>query len=225
VLETEWGADVERFRPDADGPAPFQRKPGEVIVVFCGAFRAWHGAAQLAHALVLLNGRADGSSFHGVFIGDGPELPRVRDIARPLTRVTFTGALPHADMPSALAAADVGVAPFDAGAHAPLRLGFYWSPLKVFEYMASGLPVVVPDVGRLRELVAHDREGLLYAPPNPAALADALAAMAAPDVRRRLGAAARERAVREFSWSAHCSRLDAALRRLIESSHGAARTA
>ena len=47
-------------------------------------------------------------------------------------------------MPACLAAADIGVAPFDVAAHAPLALGFYWSPLKIFEYMAAGLPVVAP---------------------------------------------------------------------------------
>ena len=40
------------------------------------------------------------------------------------------------------AAADVGVAPFDVGAHSPLALGFYWSPLKIFEYMAAGRAIV-----------------------------------------------------------------------------------
>ena len=47
-----------------------------------------------------------------------------------------------------LAAADIGVAPFDVAAHRPLSLGFFWSPLKIFEYMASGLPVVAPAVDR-----------------------------------------------------------------------------
>jgi glycosyltransferase involved in cell wall biosynthesis len=116
-------------------------------------------------------------------------------------------------MPAALAAADLGVAPFDLGAHAPLSLGFYWSPLKIFEYMASGLPVVAPAVDRIPSLVANGREGILYEPArsHADALADALIEVSDPSLRARLGAAARERALRDYSWSAHCRALEAAL--------------
>ncbi len=118
-------------------------------------------------------------------------------------------------MPAALAAADIGVAPFDIARHPPLKLGFYWSPLKVFEYMASGLPVVAPAIPRLQTLVAAGLEGVLYNPATPEALADALLSLRDPATRRRLGAAARARAEREYSWQAHCAALDAAFRRLV----------
>jgi len=114
-------------------------------------------------------------------------------------------------MPAALRHADIGVAPFDPVRHAPLQLGFYWSPLKVFEYMAVGLPVVAPAIPRLGRLVEHGREGLLYDPADPRGLDRAIAALADPAERRRLGAAARERVVRDFSWQAHCRALGARL--------------
>jgi glycosyltransferase involved in cell wall biosynthesis len=129
--------------------------------------------------------------------------------------VVFTGALPHAELPASLVSADIGVAPFDPTRHGPLQLAFYWSPLKIFEYMAAGLPVVAPALPRLSRLVEHEREGLLYDPADPRALDRALVALADPDVRRRLGAAARERVVRDFSWDAHCAALDARLRALV----------
>ena len=53
---------------------------------------------------------------------------------------------------------------------------------------------------------------MLYEPATPAALADALASLRDPDRRHRLGIAARARAEREYSWQAHCAKLDAAFR-------------
>jgi glycosyltransferase involved in cell wall biosynthesis len=115
-------------------------------------------------------------------------------------------------MPAALAAADVGVAPFDLAAHAPLSLGFYWSPLKIFEYMSAGLPIVAPRAGRLPMLVSDATEGVLY--DTPEALADVLDRLRDPALRQQLGRAARARAVREYSWSAHCQALDRVMRSL-----------
>jgi glycosyltransferase involved in cell wall biosynthesis len=209
VVEIEWGADVARFHPGASGPTPFTRD-GRTVAVFAGAFRRWHGAAQLVRAIELLErrGRTD---IAAVMIGDGPERPEVEAAASRVKGIRSVGAISHDRMPAALAAADIGVAPFDVSAHRPLSLGFYWSPLKIFEYMAAGLPVVTPAVDRIPRLVAHEREGLLYDAGSPESLAAALERLSDPLLRQRLGAAARERAVREYSWSAHCRALAAAI--------------
>jgi starch synthase len=211
IVELEWGADTEWFRPGTTGVLPFVR-PAGTVAVFAGAFRSWHGAVNLATALRELRERGR-NDVGAVFIGDGPELPRVRQAAAGLEGVVFTGALPHAVMPACLAACDIGAAPFEIGAHRALALGFYWSPLKIFEYMATGLPVVAPAVDRIPGLVFHEREGLLYPPAEPGALASALERLTDPALRIALGTAARNRAVREYSWAAHCRALDAAFRR------------
>ena len=213
ILEVEWGADVNGFRPDAAGEAPFAREPGRIVCVFAGAFRAWHGAAHLSAALARLHASGD-TRFAGVFIGDGPERAAAEAAASGVPGVQFTGRVAHARMAAGLAHADIGVAPFDPGRHRPLQLGFYWSPLKVFEYMAAGLPVVAPAIPRLSRLVDHNREGVLYDPADPQGLDRALVSLADPAVRRRLGAAARARVVRDFSWEAHCRALDARLQEI-----------
>lgn len=213
ILEIEWGADTGRFRPDAKGPIPFNRRPGEVLAVFAGAFRRWHGAVNLVGAIrdVRARGRKDLSA---VMIGDGPELAAVRQAAAGLDGIVFTGAVSHDCMPACLAAADIGVAPFDLSAHAPLALDFYWSPLKIFEYMATGLPVVAPDIPRLRRIVADGQQGVLYDASKADGLASALEHLAdSRALSASLGAAARDRAVREFGWDVHCRKLDEALRR------------
>jgi glycosyltransferase involved in cell wall biosynthesis len=213
ILEVEWGADVDHFRPGAQGPISFERPTDRVLCVFAGAFRSWHGAGHLAAALARLHREGD-HRFGGLFIGDGPERAAAERVARGLPAVTFTGALPHAALPAALSAAAIGVAPFDPIRHAPLRLGFYWSPLKIFEYMAVGLPVVAPALPRLERLVSDRVEGALYDARDPRGLDRALQALGDPAVRARMGAAARARVVRDFSWQAHCAALDRRLRRL-----------
>jgi glycosyltransferase involved in cell wall biosynthesis len=213
VLEAEWGADTSRFRPGASGPVPFHRNEAMPVAIFAGAFRAWHGAVTFVEALAALEAR--GRGWQGVLIGDGPEMERVRARARQLAvhHLTIAGALPHTDMPAALAAADVGVAPFDVDRHAPLREQFFWSPLKVFEYLASGLPVVAPDLPRLRLLLGAGEAGVLYDSSAPAGLADALDSLADPEARRLLSARARSRAERLYSWDAHCRLLTGAIER------------
>jgi len=209
IIRLEWGADTDRFHPNAAGRVPFER-PATTVAVFAGAFRSWHGAIHLVRAIRQLHERGR-SDIGAVLIGDGPELPAVREAANGLANVVFTGPLPHADMPAALAAADIGVAPFDVAAHGPLSLAFYWSPLKIFEYMATGLPVVAPRVDRIPSLVEHRREGLLYDAATPDGLVTALEQLADPTLRRLLGRAAHERAVREYSWRAHCEALSQAI--------------
>ncbi len=212
ILELEWGADTVRFHPGARGPVAFTKGPGDVVAVFAGAFRNWHGAARLVEAVRTLRARGE-QRLKAVLIGDGPEFERVRRAAAGVPGVTLTGALSHEEMPANLAACDIGVAPFDVSAHAPLALAFYWSPLKVFEYMATGLPVVAPRLDRLEAIARDGLEAILYDSGDANGLADGLSRLMAPDVRARLGAAARARVESRYSWSAHCASLDEALRK------------
>jgi glycosyltransferase involved in cell wall biosynthesis len=209
ILRTEWGADTERFHPGLrqGGGGP---RDGETVAVFAGAFRKWHGAIHLVEAIRRLGARGR-NDIKAVFVGDGPEFSRVRDAAAGLDGITLMGAVPHEDVPAILASADIGVAPFDVSAHPSLAYEFHWSPLKIFEYMASGLAVVAPRIERLANIVADGREGVLYDAGNPDALADALERLSIPSVRRPMGDAARVRAVKDFSWTSHCVHLDAAI--------------
>jgi glycosyltransferase involved in cell wall biosynthesis len=95
------------------------------------------------------------------------------------------GAVAHADVPALLAEADIGLAPY--ASDAPI----YFSPLKLFEYLAAGLAVVAADIPGVRDIVGTD--GALLMPPGDAdALADAVAALAADaEERSRLHAKAR----------------------------------
>jgi glycosyltransferase involved in cell wall biosynthesis len=119
-------------------------------------------------------------------------------------------------MPSYLRAAKVGVAPYQPSRLGQMKLGFYWSPLKIFEYMATALPVVSLDVPPLAEVIRPEQEGLLVAEGEDEALAAAIARLIADPVRARtMGEAGRERVVAHFSWQRHCEQLERILTSLV----------
>jgi glycosyltransferase involved in cell wall biosynthesis len=228
ISELPWGANVERFRPATEEERREARERlGEEfglgvegpLAVFLGSFRAWHGVGHFAEAARRLLERGEEISF--MAIGGGPELEPLRERLRGWgvsgERFVMTGAQAHERVPSLLSGADIGVAPFDLSAHAPLReFGFYWSPLKVFEYMACGLPVVTIDVKPLNEIVREGREGVLYRSGDVAALAERIRELAADgEARVRMGESGRERVVAHYSWRAHCEALDGILRGIV----------
>jgi glycosyltransferase involved in cell wall biosynthesis len=118
-------------------------------------------------------------------------------------------------MPEIVGACDIGVAPYATGKLSQLALGFYWSPLKIFEYMASGLPTVTVPRHPLTEIVRDGAEGLHFREADAADLAEKIARLADdPSLRRRLGQSARERVVARYSWQKHCEQLEAVLQRI-----------
>ncbi len=86
-------------------------------------------------------------------------------------------------------------------------------PLSVLEAMHNGLPVVVTDVGSLREVVVPGETGLIVPPEDTRALVTACRRLATDHVlRRRMGQAARARAEREFSVETMAARYDSRYR-------------
>jgi glycosyltransferase involved in cell wall biosynthesis len=191
-------ADPEMFGP-ADRPAPIRRELGwsdRFVLGFVGSMKPWHGVETLLETLQLLGGGA--SRFRLLLIGAGPQLA---DLQEEIDRrglgeaVHMTGAVPHHAVPDLLRAVDVAVAPYAAAASA------YFSPVKLFEYMAMALPIVAARVGQVCDLIEEGRTGWLYTPGDAGGLADVIRTIA-DDVPlcRRIGAAARERVIEQYTW-------------------------
>lgn len=204
VHRVSWGANVELFRPDVE-PKPLPIPEECPVVVFSGSFRPWHGADVLVRAAKKLP-----RAFF-LFVGDGPSLAKTRELVDELglrERVYFTGAVPYHDMPGYLRRAHVGVAPYQPQRLGSMQLGFFWSPLKIFEYMATGLPVVTIDVPPLREIV-RPTEGVLVPDGDDTAWGEAIGSLVGDlESARAKGRSGRERVVSEFSWQRHCEELE-----------------
>jgi len=143
----------------------------EPIVAFVGYFIDRKGPLRVAEAL------SRTASVKGVFIGDGPEVPRG-------DRVLHAGRVPHAEVPEWLGAADLFVLPTRAEG----------SPNAVLEAMACGLPVVTSDVPALRECVDPE-QGVLVDPDDVEGLARAIERILGDeDLRRAMSASALARA-------------------------------
>jgi glycosyltransferase involved in cell wall biosynthesis len=181
---------------------------GAFVVGFVGSLKPWHGVDVLLRAFDRL--RRDDPRVRLLIVGDGPSATSVRELAGDLDlgkSVVFTGVLPHEEIPAALGAMDVAVAPF---VDVP---GFYFSPIKMFEYMAAGLCVAASRLGQLAEVIEDSVNGLLCDPDDPESLYRTLRkAQTDPELRRRLGSAARETVQVRYTWT-HTAR---ALTQVIE---------
>jgi glycosyltransferase involved in cell wall biosynthesis len=205
-----WGADVDAFHPARRRDAlrdAWGAPAGAVVVLFSGSFRPWHGVHVLEDAARRLAGRED---IYFVLAGGDREGVAADYRGRRL------GSLPYERMPEVVASADIGVAPYDTARLPQLRLGFFWSPLKIFEYMASGLPTLTVPRPPLTEIVREGLEGRHVQEAEGAALAGAIRALVADAAARaRMGASARARVVEHYSWARHCEQLEGVLRRMV----------
>jgi glycosyltransferase involved in cell wall biosynthesis len=194
------GVDVRRFACEDAGRELRQRLgygSGDCAVAFLGSFKPWHGTAFLLEVFAELAPIRPAARL--IAVGDGPEraslCARVADCDF-RDRVCLPGRVPHAEVPSWVAAADIMVAPYEA------IDGFYFSPLKVLEALAGGKPVVAPRLGQLSRLIEHGKTGLLYPPGDALACRDAIRSLIDDPARRRaMGIAARAAAAGQ-SWQA-----------------------
>ncbi len=195
------GVDPERFRPDV--PPAIPPVPGLTTVGFVGTLKPWHGVRDLGAAFVML--RASGRRARLLVVGDGPERPALEaalGAAGLLGDAIFTGSVDSSAVPAYLTSMNVAVAPY------PVLEGFYFSPLKLLEYMAAGRAVVASRIGQIAQVVTDGEDGVLCTPGDPAGLSRALARLHdQPEERPRLGAAARQSVVREHTWDRVAQRL------------------
>lgn len=185
------GVDTTRFTPgagklrDAWGVGP-----EEVVVLLARRLVDKNGVCVFAEA----SGRLKGLPARLVFAGDGPERAKVETILSKLgmlERAVFLGNVDNGLMPDIYRSADLSVLPSFMEA----------TSITGLESMACGLPLVGTRVGGIPVLIYDGETGLLVPPGDAPALGEAMATLIqAPELRERMGMAARQRADTYFSW-------------------------
>jgi glycosyltransferase involved in cell wall biosynthesis len=188
--------------------APGARPPSTnhpPVIGYAGHLYPWKGVDVLLEAIARL------PDVRALIVGGlagEPDLDRTQALARALgigDRVSFAGAVAPPQVAARLAGMDVLVLP-NTGTHVSAR---YTSPLKLFEYMAAGRPIVASDLPALREVLKDDENALLVEPGDAGRMAEAIERLLADAslASRLAGAAWRD--VQAYRWESRAERLEA----------------
>lgn len=198
------GVDELLFHPgNGTRPPPLPQTKSPVIA-FCGSFRPWHGLNDLLDAFHLFT-QNDSSGADLLCIGDGPTKADFQERVESLglsDRVHLTGMIPQHEVGQLLSGCDLAVAPYPDLDH------FYFSPLKIFEFFAVGLPVIGSNVGQIRSLLGREERGLLYEPGDVQGLAEAMDSVISSLNRgKEYGTSAREWVLANATWKKRVSEI------------------
>lgn len=189
------GVDVDRFCPSHFA----QDSNREFTIGFLGTLKPWHGLESLLTAFEMVTKVKPNAKLR--IIGDGPLRKELQDriqndCPQLKNQIDWVGAVDPREVPRELSKLDVAVAPYlDVN-------DFYFSPLKVYEYMAAGRAVVASEIGQISSLIVDNVNGCVYPAGDVKRLASLLIELAYdPERRSRLGLAARGCVEERHSWN------------------------
>lgn len=197
--------DPDLFDPAVDGEAirVAHDISADFVVGFVGSLRPWHDVSTAVSAVRHL--RDIGFDVHLLVVGDGPG--RGHDDEA----VTFVGSVGHEEVPAHMAAMDAVLVPYASDGEV------YFSPLKLFEAMAMGRPVIGARTGQVREIIVDGVTGFTYEPSDPVDLAARVRAVAGlADRGRSVGDAARQWILDGRTWDDTARTIEQAVESAME---------
>ena len=202
------GVDPNSFDPNKiDGTLirnKYNIQKDTVLIIFVGAFHRWHGVEQIITIAEQLKKEKIDAKF--LLVGEGPLFSLIRDEVnkKKLTNnVILTGGIDYSEIPKYLASADIAIAPFSYYSYKPLvKNGFWWCPVKLFEYAAMGKPVVSISAGDIPQIIPHNHAALLSPPNDFNQLINNLKKLInSKELREKLGSNGRQHVIKNFSWT------------------------
>ena len=204
VWVIENGANTELFKPIKDNNDLKRLKnklditEGESVVTFVGNLAPWQGVEHLLHAVPLVVEENPKTKF--LIVGDGVMRKKWERLAEKLNirqNVIFVGTVIYDDVPEYINISDVCVAPFIRSRNENIGL----SPLKIYEYLACGKPIVASNIRGVGNLLESSSSGIPVTPDAPDELAEAISKLLKDkQLRARMGENGRKLAVNEYSW-------------------------
>ncbi len=193
------GADIEKFQPqirDEFLAARYGLGDGPVLG-FVGSMSVWHGIDNLLRIIATVVQKYPNCHFLLVGSGGGQE-PHIRHYLEQRglgDRVVLTGYVPHEKIPAFVQLMDVVLAPY------PNLPFFYYSPVKVFEYMAAGKAVVTTRIGQLARIIRDGWDGVLCPAGDFDALISAISGLLEDaEIAATMGENARQTIAQQHTW-------------------------
>lgn len=185
----------DKFKPMEQDLALKERLglSGYTVLGYVGGFAPWHGLDILIEASSLLE--VKDMKIGLLLIGDGPDMEKIlalKDKYSDHLKIVLPGRKSHNELSGYLNLADMLIMP---------NSNDYGSPMKVFEYMSFGKPVLAPDYPPLRDVIVDKKDGLLFTPGSPSSLAKAIDTLLVnKELRSLLGNNARRQVVESHNW-------------------------
>jgi glycosyltransferase involved in cell wall biosynthesis len=186
------GVDLDLFRSVGGTP-----EDGSFTIGFVGSLKPWHGVEVLFEAFRLLAVESD--VYRLLVVGDGPLGSWIQKFVGQYglkARVSCVGGVEKRRIPELLSRMHVAVAPY------PRLDNFYFSPLKIFEYMAAGRAIVASRIGQLADILRDEETALLAEAGSITDLVEKIRRLRVePGIRLSLGRSAKAEAFRKHGWS------------------------
>lgn len=199
------GANTELFTPEATSIFELP----EYYVVFFGALAQWQGIDTILNAVKL---PAWPTNLKLVIIGDGVERLNVEKAAKENSNIIYLGKIPYHDVPGIVAHSIAGLSPKNNKGNRS-NTGLF--PLKLFETLACGVPVIVTDFPGQADLVRKYNCGIVIPPDNPEELAKAVSFLYNnPIIRKEMGIRGNEAINKEHSWDKRAEDTEVVLMKL-----------